>query len=123
MLKTSAAVGALAAMTLLSFAHAQDVTVPGMPGAEDLPHKVNGVFHGNYCGIGDNGPGLPPTDALDSACMHHDACTPSGGIPSCECNANFRRETHAVAVSPDEPDDLKALASTVEAAIPVIPCH
>ncbi len=123
MLKTSAALGVFAALTLLSFAHAQDAPSPDMPGAVGLPHGANGVFHGNYCGIGDNGPGLPPTDALDSACMHHDACTPSGGIPSCECNARFRRETHAVSVSPDESDELKALAGVVEAAIPVIPCH
>ncbi|MBE7219387.1 MAG: hypothetical protein INR64_13010 [Caulobacteraceae bacterium] len=99
------------------------MTVPGMPGADRLPPGVNGVFHGNYCGLGDKGPGLPPTDALDEACMHHDACTPSGGVPSCACNAAFRRETHAVAIGADQPDDLKALAGMVEAAIPVIPCH
>ena len=123
MLKTSATLGALVALMLLGPAHAQDAPSPDVPGAEGLSHAPNGVFHGNYCGVGDNGPGLPPTDALDNACMHHDACTPGGGIPSCECNATFRRETHAVAVSPDASDDLKTLAGVVEAAIPVIPCH
>lgn len=113
----------VAAWMTLSPVAAQDVIFPGMPGAEDAAHGANGVFHGNYCGLGNNGPGLPPTDALDEACMHHDACTPTGHLPSCACNATFRRESHAVAVSPDEPDDLKALAAMVEAAVPVIPCH
>lgn len=92
-------------------------------GAELSIARNAGVFHGNYCGPGDNGPGLPPTDALDLACMHHDACTPEGGIPSCACNARFARETRAVVNSSRQPDDLRALAGLVEAAIPVIPCE
>ena len=123
MVKISTALGFVAALAAVSPAQAQDVTFPGMPGADALPHRVNGVFHGNYCGIGNNGPGLPPTDALDKACMHHDACTPTGKLPSCACNARFLRETHAVSVSPDQPDDLKATATMIEAAIPIIPCR
>ena len=82
-----------------------------------------GVFHGNYCGVGDNGPGLPPTDPLDSACMHHDACTPAGGFPSCACNARFMSEVRAVARSARVPDGLRAEAGIVAAAIPIIPCR
>lgn len=110
------------------FAAAQGTGLPGLPNIGAAPdssmaHNGAGVFHGNYCGVGDRGVGLPPTDALDRACMHHDACTPSGGLPSCGCNARFKRETHAVAVSRHTPDDLRALASTVEAGIPLIPCR
>ncbi|MCW6510431.1 hypothetical protein [Lichenifustis flavocetrariae] len=93
------------------------------PADADAAPRVNGVFHGNYCGIGDNGPGLPPTDALDAACMHHDACTPSGGLPTCGCNARFQREIHQVATSPREPEDLRLLARTMEASIPLILCR
>lgn len=123
MLRFLAASGLVAAMASASPTLAQDVVFPGMPGAKGTAHGANGVFHGNYCGVGNNGPGLPPIDALDAACMHHDACTPTGRLPSCACNARFLHETRAVSVSPAQPDDLKALATVVEAAIPVIPCH
>ncbi len=48
-------------------------------------HKPSGLeqpaalFHGNYCGLGNNAP-LPPIDALDAACARHDACTPLGWV-------------------------------------------
>ena len=32
------------------------------------------LYHGNYCGHGNRGPGLPPTDELDAACKRHDEC-------------------------------------------------
>ena len=82
-----------------------------------------GVFHGNYCGLGDNGPGLPAVDALDLACEHHDACTPSGGVATCACNARFARETQHAADSTSQPEDLRALAGIVEGGIAFIPCH
>ena len=123
MRKMSAGFAAVAAMAVLSPVHGQNVVFPGMPGVDGLPRGENGVFHGNYCGLGNNGPGLPPTDALDAACMHHDACTPTGRVPSCACNARFLRESHAVAGSAAQPDDLKALAIMVEAAVPIIPCR
>ena len=81
--------------------------------AADTPDAVkNGelVFHGNYCGIG-NRSGAEPIDALDVACMHHDACTPSGGIPSCACNAKLVEEAGAIVQDTTQPSELKALAS------------
>lgn len=85
--------------------------------------RGTGVFHGNYCGVGDNGPGLPPVDELDRACMHHDACTPEGGLPTCDCNARFLSEVRAVAQADTVAEDVRSLAGTVESLIPVIPCH
>ena len=79
------------------------------------------LIHGNYCGIG-NRPGTAPTDALDAACMRHDACTPTGGLPSCACDQRFRIEATAVAEDPTTPADLKVTAAAAAAAIAVLVC-
>ena len=79
------------------------------------------LIHGNYCGIG-NRPGTAPTDALDAACMRHDACTPTGGLPSCACDQRFRVEATAVAEDPTTPPDLKATALAASAAIALLVC-
>jgi hypothetical protein len=79
------------------------------------------LIHGNYCGIG-NRPGTEPTDALDVACMRHDACTPTGGLPSCACDQRFRAEATAVAEDPTTPADLKVTAVAAAAAIAVLVC-
>ena len=70
------------------------------------------LLHGNYCGPGNNAP-LPPIDALDAACARHDACTPDVGLPSKACNLRLEREAAAVARDPDQPDDVRSLASFV----------
>ncbi|MGY2051733.1 hypothetical protein [Methylobacterium sp. JK268] len=99
------------------------VVVPRLtPGSNPLTDGSL-VFHGNYCGPGDRGPGRPPVDALDRACMHHDACTPAGGIPSCGCNARLQREAAAVARSPRQPADLRDLAALVSQSAAVMPCQ
>ncbi|MFB0493574.1 hypothetical protein ABIE45_006230 [Methylobacterium sp. OAE515] len=70
------------------------------------------LIHGNYCGPGNNAP-LPPIDALDAACAHHDACTPDVGLPSKACNLRLEREAEAVARDPRQPDDVRSLAGFV----------
>ena len=54
------------------------------PPKGDLGRVVAGqeLFHGNYCGKGQRGEGLPPTDALDAACMRHEACYEAAGYHS-----------------------------------------
>ena len=83
------------------------------------------VFHGNYCGPGNRGPGLAPVDALDAACMHHDACSPAfgRGLPSCACNERLHREAAVVADDPATPDDVRAAADFVAAGAGVLRCH
>jgi hypothetical protein len=73
------------------------------------------VFHGNYCGVG-NRKGADPIDALDEACMHHDACTPTGKIQSCACNARLAEEALAITRDPAQPAELQALASLTATA-------
>ena len=87
----------------------------------ELPvHKPTVLFHGNYCGPGNNAP-LAPIDALDAACARHDACTPSHGLASSACNARLQRDTDAVAHDPRQPDDLRALAGLLSAGVGFIP--
>ena len=79
------------------------------------------LIHGNYCGVG-NRPGTPPIDALDAACMRHDACTDTGTLPSCTCDQRLRIEAMAVAEDPTTPPDLKVTAAATAAAIAVLVC-
>ncbi len=79
------------------------------------------LIHGNYCGIG-NRPGSVPIDALDTACMHHDACTTDGKLPSCACDDRLRLESTAIANDPGETPDLRALAAATAASMSVLVC-
>ena len=81
------------------------------------------LVHGNYCGPGNNGPGVPPIDALDAACMRHDSCTPDGGLPTCACNARFKREVNAIIQDPRHPRDVRDMAQTIANVIPIIACE
>ena len=78
------------------------------------------LLHGNYCGPGNNAP-LAPTDALDEACAHHDACTPDGGLPSKACNLRLQSEAEGVAQDPSQPDDLRAMAGIVASGAAMMP--
>lgn len=80
------------------------------------------LIHGNYCGAG-NRPGKPPIDALDLACMNHDACSPTGGVPTCECNIRLRDEALAVSRDPRQAPELRSLASLTAAAATVMICN
>jgi hypothetical protein len=80
------------------------------------------LIHGNYCGAG-NRPGKPPIDALDLACMNHDACSPTGAMPTCECNMRLRDEAFAVSRDPRQTPELRSLASLTAAAATVMLCN
>ncbi|MEA1834853.1 hypothetical protein U8607_22420 [Methylobacterium durans] len=101
----------LAAAILISPALAQSEGSVRLPAA---------LIHGNYCGMGNNAP-LPPTDPLDAACARHDACAPSGRLPSRACNLRFQRETEFISRDPRQPDDLRALAGFMSAGAALLP--
>ncbi|WP_407527762.1 hypothetical protein [Methylobacterium oryzisoli] len=113
-----AASGALAQGALIAPAPGGRVIIPVVPGSPLTDGSM--VFHGNFCGPGQRG--SRPVDALDVACMNHDACTPAGGIPSCACNARLQREAAAVARSRRQPADLRDLAALVSQSATVMPC-
>jgi hypothetical protein len=79
------------------------------------------LIHGNYCGIG-NRPGKEPVDALDAACMRHDACTNEHSLPSCACDNRLRNEAMAIAEDPATTPEIKALATTMAASMVVLIC-
>ncbi len=98
------------------------VQIPTPRDPKNMDPTTNGLtlIHGNYCGVGQRPGG--PIDALDVACMHHDACTPTGRLPTCECNARLRDEAAAVARDPRQPVELQSMASMVAAAATVMLC-
>ena len=79
------------------------------------------LIHGNFCGIGAR-PGVAPIDALDAACMRHDACTKTGSLPTCACDERLMREATAIAESPASTVDLKALATATAASMAILVC-
>ncbi|GJD69659.1 hypothetical protein [Methylobacterium gnaphalii] len=80
------------------------------------------LFHGNYCGAGQRGEGLPPTDQLDAACMRHDACYDAAGYASCACDRVLAREAAAVADQPGVTPDVRGQALSVVEAAGVLSC-
>lgn len=104
-----------------------DIQIPGLETPRiTLPGKKGDlVFHGNYCGPGSRGVDRPPVDALDEACMHHDACSPavgSGRLPTCGCNARLAREAGRVARRPGISDDERVAALFVAEGAKVLAC-
>lgn len=94
--------------------------------AQDLPFVDTGrgtiLIHGNYCGPGNRSP-RAPIDALDRACMHHDACSPPRGqIPTCTCNDRLHTEADAVANSPRYARSLRETAGFVADMALALPC-
>ena len=81
------------------------------------------LFHGNYCGKGQRGEGLPPIDALDAACMHHDACYDTAGYSSCACDAALRREAATVSDDPEASLETRRRALSVTEATAAMDCR
>ena len=79
------------------------------------------LIHGNYCGIG-NRPGTAPVDALDEACMHHDACTRTGTLPPCACDERLRLAATVIAADPGNTPDVRTIAGATAAAMAVLIC-
>lgn len=104
---------------------APSVEVPATPDLGNGLPKGALVFHGNYCGPGSRGAGLPPIDALDRACMHHDACSPpvGQGLPTCSCNDRLVREATVVARTPRIDDALRTAAEFVAVGAKALACE
>ena len=98
---------------------------PPAPPKGDLGRVVAGteLFHGNYCGKGQRGEGLPPTDDLDAACMRHDACYDAAGYSSCACDATLKREASVVSDSPRSSLEVRRRALSVIEAAAAMECR
>lgn len=95
------------------------------PPKGDLDKVIAGtdLFHGNYCGVGQRGEGLPPTDALDAACMRHDACYDSAGYKSCACDVTLKREASRVSDNPGVSLEVRRRALSVIEATTAMTCR
>lgn len=95
------------------------------PPKGDLGKVIAGreLFHGNYCGTGQRGEGLPPTDALDAACMRHDACYDAAGYRSCACDATLKRDAALVSENPAVALEVRRRALSVTEAAVAMGCR
>jgi hypothetical protein len=80
------------------------------------------LYHGNYCGPGDRGPGRAPTDALDSACRAHDACYTAAGHRSCGCDRALQRAALTAASDAALSRTLRARAASVAESVVLMNC-
>ena len=92
------------------------------PISERPPTRNTRLYHGNYCGAGDNGPGLPPIDELDEVCMRHDQCYEQAGRPSCACDRALATGALVIANSSRFSRDLRARAASVAEAGQLMTC-
>lgn len=108
---------------------ANDLNAGGRPQEAPLPgtsilDAVTGkdLYHGNYCGTGQRGDGLAPTDALDAACQRHDACYDAAGYRSCGCDVTLKREVAIVSQTPTVSPQVRRRALNVAEAAEVMAC-
>ena len=97
-------------------------------GAQELIQTPRGpglLIHGNYCGPGNRGPAFKPIDALDAACMHHDACWPADPtmLPACSCNERLHVEAGRVARDPRTPAETRQTARFIADVATAMPCE
>ena len=94
-------------------------------GADAIAPLMHGqlVYHGNYCGPGNKGARPAPVDALDAACMRHDACVKDFKIPSCGCNARLAEAATAVAADRSAPAEEREAADFTARGAQALPCH
>ena len=80
------------------------------------------LYHGNYCGKGDRGPGRDAADELDAACKRHDACYDRLGRDACECDNALRGEALGVAQLTRLSREVRARAASVAEAFDLMRC-
>ena len=105
---------------------ASTVLAQGLPnGADAIAPLMHGqlVYHGNYCGPGNKGVHPAPVDALDEACMRHDACVKNFKIPSCGCNAHLTQEAAVVAADASAPMEEREAADFTARGAQALPCQ
>src|ERR1700712_3745736 len=109
---------------------ANDLNPSGAPQEAPLPRPDLGkvvagqeLFHGNYCGAGQRGSDLPPTDDLDAACQRHDACYDTAGYRSCACDRVLKREAAAVSERPRISLQVRQRALSVAEAADAMSCQ
>ena len=92
------------------------------PISERPPTRNTALYHGNYCGTGDNGPGLPPIDELDAVCMRHDQCYDEASRASCACDRALAADALAIANASRFSIEIRRKAASVAEAAQLMRC-
>lgn len=98
------------------------VAQPGFDPTRELAQGASGSP--DYCGSG--GRVGVAVNALDRACMHHDACAPgamAGQQPRCGCNRRLVAEAARVARDPRQPADLRVQAQRISDGTRLLSCR
>ncbi len=95
-----------------------------LPGGS-VSNSISGrdLYHGNYCGHGNRGEGVAPTDELDAACKRHDDCYGAARRRSCACDAVLKREALVLANTARLSRVLRARAASVAEAADFMGCQ
>lgn len=86
-------------------------------GQLDLPNE----FHGNWCGPGHSGPGVP-IDAVDEACCRHDQCFCAEGYDDCACNRQAMLRMPGAVVDSSTSPHGKVVGNLIAGALAGAPC-
>lgn len=80
------------------------------------------IVHGRYCGFGNSQTGTRPIDAIDRACMQHDACVGENLIPACGCHVRFEHASAAIARSRRVDPGQRRIAALLHEEVAALPC-
>ena len=83
---------------------------------------TQGVYYGNYCGMGQDDNFPPPTDALDAACSAHDFCYSQRGRFDCACDRTLAMHAGEIADSPESDPYVAEHAGLVRELFSQNPC-
>lgn len=79
------------------------------------------LFHGHWCGPGDENR-ASPVDALDAACRAHDLCYERMGRGACACDKAFLKATGRLIASRRTDETLRSKAATANSLFSATPC-
>ncbi|MBZ6075434.1 hypothetical protein [Microvirga puerhi] len=96
-------------------------TVSAAPARSVAPEAPPPLFHGHWCGLGDENR-ESPVDALDAACRAHDLCYEHRGRNACSCDKAFLKATGALIRNPRTDDALRNKAATANSLFSATPC-
>ncbi|WP_170151407.1 phospholipase A2 family protein [Microvirga subterranea] len=80
------------------------------------------LFHGHWCGAGDQNRAAP-VDALDAACRAHDLCYERVGRNACNCDRAFLDATARLARNMRIPESVRSKAATANSLFSAAPCR
>jgi len=91
----------------------------GAGGARPAPSPL---FHGHWCGAGDQNRAAP-VDALDAACRAHDLCYERVGRSACDCDQALLEATARLVRNMRVPESVRGKAATVNSLFSAAPCR